>query len=531
MRNFKYASLICLSVFSAISYADTMSCGIPVDPDGSTLPTPTGNIPYFRMPNALCADNGEYTWDYSGTLKNANQTFSFEAVIAQLARNSGTGLGFHMFDFAFKSDGQWFYSNSTYGGEAKSLQAISQSLDSVNSLATLQQFSVSASSIVNSASQWHFASAGSVPVPPLFKGWVGQPGHKYQLTGVGSTFLWRYDPHTGAATVAPYTYSFSVTVLDQQGATMEGLGGGYVGPQLTPGNAVPGSSYNVEVEVAQPRLKVLNWTTSFQAVGGVMPGYRAQYAFSGDAGMLWNDFGPVDRANPSGVMHQQLSTFIQSALPNVVSQKLNLTTQQLRQLGANDSASLYNGNWLPVTFTQGKYAGATLVFSVFWNKTEQYPTDQSTSDMSWSTFGWCNFFPGIIPNEVDSASNMLETLYPENPALPGAGTAEKPPYQIVFNQFVPSQYALHFPWVQNVTIIIKANTPLRYALASYADDLAKSTTADDPTKDIVITVAAISPVTQNTLFSKTVTQNYEGAAVPSIDGQPVGYAWIEHMVK
>ena len=83
---------------------------------------------------------------------------------------------------------------------------------------------------------------------------------------------------------------------------------------------------------------------------------------------------------------------------------------------------------------------------------------------------------------------------------------------------------------EELTITIKANTPLRYALASYADQLAKSTTADDPSKPIVITVSAISPITQNTLFSSDITQYYEGAAVPKINGQTVGYSWIEHMV-
>src|SRR3990167_8783843 len=234
MRNFKYASLLFLSLFSVGSLADTSSCGIPVDPGGDTFPVPTGNIPYFKMPNALCADKAEYTWDYSGTVSNDNQSFSMQTSIGQMARNGDTGIGFHIFDFGFKADDQWFYSNSTYGGEDQTLSAVSQSLDLVSSSATLQQFSVIASALANGASQWHFVTAGRIPQAPFFKGWVGQPGHEYQLTGVGSTFLWRYDAKTGAATVAPYTYSFSVNVLDQQGATMEGMGGGYVGPQLVP---------------------------------------------------------------------------------------------------------------------------------------------------------------------------------------------------------------------------------------------------------------------------------------------------------
>ncbi|MCX7124345.1 MAG: hypothetical protein NTU49_01055, partial [Gammaproteobacteria bacterium] len=204
-------------------------------------------------------------------------------------------------------------------------------------------------------------------------------------------------------------------------------------------------------------------------------------------------------------------------------------------IGQEASASLYNGNWIPVTFTKGKYAGASVVFSTFWNKTDQYPTDQSTDNFPWSNFGWANLYTGIIPNEVTSASSIIEALYPENPVMPQTAPANLPSYSVALNQFVPQKFNEGFPWVQDLTITIKANTKLRYALAAYANDLSKSeggvTAVDDPTQDLVITVSAISPVTQNTLFSDQISQYYEGAAVPEIDGQAVGYAGMEHMGK
>lgn len=517
-------------LFSGVVYANDNTCGIPVDAQGDTIPVPTGDIPYFQMPNALCADDGEYTWDYSGTVKNATTAFSLQATIAQFSKSTAAGLGFHLFDFSFDDNGALFFSNSTYGGENQVMQAMVNSLDSVQSSATLQQFLVSATSIANASQQWKITSLNSVPRAPLYKGLVGQPGETYQLTGTGKTFLWRYNA-SGASTVEPYTYSFSVTMMDERGATMEGLGGGYVGPQLAPIPTSNGRPYNVEAEIAQPRLKVLNWSVSFQTVGAAAVGYRQAYQFSGNTGMLWNDFGPVDKAGAlSSVNQPKLAGLIQSAIPANANSQLQMSASQFAEKNQQTGSSLYNGNWLPVQFTRGKYAGATLVFSTFWNKSVPNPADQTTDDKAWSVFGWCNFFSGLIPNEVTSSFSQLETLYPSNPGLPSVTDTATPPYKISLTKFVPAQFHPGFPWAQTVKIVIRANTPLRYALAAYADELAKSNTADDPTKDIKITVTAITPIAQNTLFTNELTQYYEGAAIPTIHGKNVGYAWIEHMV-
>lgn len=520
-----FISIIGLFLFANTAVFADGHCGIPVDSDGNTIPSPVGNIPFMRMPNALCADHGEYTWDYSGTVDSGNQSFSLEAGLVQFARVGSSGIGMQSMNFAFQQKGAWFYSNSTYGGENQISQAIAESINTVQSSASLSQFSVIAKTILDPTSQWTITSVSPQTIAPLYKGYVGQPGAEYQLTATGKTFLWRYDTKTGAATVAPYTYTVNVTMEDKLGATMEGLGGGYVGPQLVP-QVSSSKNYNVEAEIAQPRLRVLNWSVQMQAIGSTSSGYDAHYQFSGSNGMMWNDFGPLDKGHSpisisgeSQAKSQMLTTLVQQVVPEAMTN--NVTVKNIK--------GLYNGNWLPVQFTQGKYAGATVVFSVFWRSAAQYVPGLSTDNMANSNFGWANFFGGVIPGQQDSAFSLLSTLYPENPGLPSSTTTQKPPYKIEFKKYVSSKYGLAANWVQDITITIKANTALRYALAMYADRLAHSTTADNPNKPIVIHVKAISPITQNTLFSSGITQYYEGAAIPTINGNRVGYAWIEHM--
>ncbi|MDP1574464.1 MAG: hypothetical protein Q8L78_05990 [Coxiellaceae bacterium] len=533
MKIYQQLLLTGMSVLISTSLLSTsvFGKGVPVDSSGDTLPSPTGNIPYFSVPEVFAAnDSGEYTWDYSGTLENADQRFSFQATIAQITASNSAALDLNLFLFGFEKNGHWFFSNSTYGGDDQETQAAAQSLNIGQSSADLNHFLTNDALIANSAAQWKITALDAAPKAPLYKGWVGQPGRDYNLSGTGRTFLWQYDEATGKKTIAPYNYTFTVTVMDTRGITMEGMANGYVGPQLVFENGQEDNSvHNVESEISQPRLRVLNWDINLTAVNSAQTGFDSQYHFSGGDGMLWNDFGPVDQSHITNFIHNgKLNALIQSQLThNLATQFSSLSGQHTGKLG---SSTLYNGNWIPIEFTRGKYAGASLAFSVFWNKSETYPSDQSTKNLNWSSMGWCNYFSGLIPNEIDSATSTVETLYPENPALPSAGTTETPPYQIDLTKFTDRKYGMAFPWAQEVTITIKANTPLRYALASYADQLAKSTTADDPSKDIVITVSAISPITQNTVFSSAITQFYEGAAIPKIDGQVVGYSWIEHMV-
>lgn len=102
-------------------------------------------------------------------------------------------------------------------------------------------------------------------------------------------------------------------------------------------------------------------------------------------------------------------------------------------------------------------------------------------------------------------------------------------FTVKVDKYINSKFQQAYPWSKAVTITVKPNTPLRFALASYADQLAGMTDADDPSHPVVIKLTAISPVTQDTFFSKNITQFYEGAAIPAINGKKVGYGWIENM--
>ena len=68
-------------------------------------------------------------------------------------------------------------------------------------------------------------------------------------------------------------------------------------------------------------------------------------------------------------------------------------------------------------------------------------------------------------------------------------------------------------------------------MAMHANALAQNNHADSPDNDIVIKLKAISPITQNTLFSSKITQFYETAATATINGDDVGYGWLEQMMK
>ncbi len=511
--------------------------GVPIDKDGDTIPAAGGSVPFVRMPDALAGGPSEYTWDYSGTLEDSSgKRFSFLSSVFQLDRASG--LGFHVFQLGWKDGSFFFNANSTYGGEdtASIIRAIAQSLDLVQSSATLEAFHLQADNffdIFNPGSNWTVQSSGvPVPVPPLYKGWVGQPGHQYILTGSGSTFLWRYQSD-GSSMIVPYRYAVSISLSDERGVIMEGLGGGYVGPALIPPpTQLP---YNTETEIGQPRLRVTDWSIALTAASSVPEGFSRLYSFAGQAGMLWNDFGPVvpvtgNAATPAAaVSSDKLSASIKK-LPEPYPMILKAVAS------GNQLKGLYNGNWIPVSFTSGRYQGSSIVFFPFWSKAERRPTGQSTDDLNWCPVAWANLYTGVIPGMAASASAATATLYPENPNPPTAPSLS-PPFALALDRFVPDVYTdgphatIAFPWAQQAVITIKANTKLRYILADYANTYYPGLGPDDPGVDLVIEVTAISPVTQHTLFSRSVSQYYEGAAIPTIDGDVVGYAWIEHMVN
>lgn len=535
----RFGFFLCTVLFSQyLLLGSAISAGgVPLDKDGDTIPAPGGSVPFVKMPDALAGGPSEYTWDYSGTLEDiSGKRFSFLSSVFQLDRASG--LGFHIFQLGWKDGSFFFNANSTYGGEdtASVTRAISQSLDLVQSSASLETFNLQADTfldIFNPGSSWTVQSSGaSVPVPPLYKGWVGQPGHAYVMTGSGGTFLWRYKSD-GSSVIVPYRYAVNISLSDERGVIMEGLGGGYVGPALIPPPTQP--TYNTETEIGQPRLRVTDWNITLTAAASVPEGFSQLYSFAGQSGMLWNDFGPVVPVTGHGATHHGAVTSHEQAallrkLPEEHAMILNAVAS------ADKVSGLYNGNWIPVLFTSGKYQGSSIVFFPFWSKAERRPTGQSTGDLNWCQVAWANLFTGVVPGMVASASAATATLYPENPNPPTVPSLS-PPFALALDRFVPNAYTdgphatIAFPWAQQALITIKANTKLRYVLADYANTYYPELGPDDPGVDLVIEVTAISPVTQHTLFSKSVSQYYEGAAIPTIDGDVVGYAWIEHMVN
>ena len=516
---------ISLSLFTN-AFADT-NFGVPLDPNGNTIPAPVGNIPFFKMPNALASGKGEFTWDYAGTLSNNQQKFSLESSIFQVIGDNKFGAGMHLFDFGFKQGNHYFFSDSTYGGEDNKNQAILQSVDLTNSAVSFKNLTINATSVINPANQWHVTSIDCKPQGPIYEGWVGQPGHEYQLTGSGKTFLWQYDQYTKSHIIAPYTYQFTVKMIDERGATMEGIASGYIGPNIGESTSV-NHQYNIESEIAQPELKVKDWSVKLTAVNPDTPNFDNTYDFNGNSGMLWDDFGPLV---VHGATNQARSTII-DAIKNNASQaaadKLKLTDQSSIQ---SDNHGLYDGNWLPIQFTSGKYKGVSLVFTTFWNDNPNNTPPKTTDDYHWSTYGWVNYYSGIIPGNIDSANALTETLYPQNPDIPTAGEAagEKTPYTVTIDRTINPAFTPAHPWASSITFTIKPNTPLRYAMASYANQLAHNQVVDDPNTPIVIHLNTISPVAENTLFSKNISQYYEAAAVPTINGQVVGTGWIENM--
>jgi len=396
--------------------------GVEVDPDGNTIPSPTGNIPYFGLPGAMVAGNTEYTWDYSGTVEDTTgQMFSFMSSIFDV--DEKTDFGFHIFQFGWRDKNKdvYFNANSTYGGDdvANTVVALAQSIDTVQSATTLEKFNVVASTDLSPGNGWEVVSDARNPVPPLFKGWVGQSGHSYLMGGAGTTFLWRYAPD-GSSIVRLYRYSVSLELYDERGVVMEGMGGGYVGPPLEPPPTA--TSYNTESEIGQPRLRVASWSVILTAVEPIptalQDSFRATYEFGGTEGLLWNDLGPVvPSAAPTPPSSAEYARF-RGQLPTESADKVHQVATSTTAKG------LYNGNWLPVHFTKGKYEGCTLVGVTFWSKDEQRPANQTTDSFSWSRAAWINLYTGLIPGKAASASSLTASLYAENPAAPAGGVCQ-----------------------------------------------------------------------------------------------------------
>lgn len=519
-----------LLTLSMTTYADDT----PMDQDGDLIPTPTGNFTYARLPQAMAAGNGKgtYSWTYMGSLINAadQQHLSFEGVISQ-AMSTGdtktpdvaTGVGFHTFQLGFKNGSDFFYVNSSYGGEDSVSTAMEQSLDIIQSKATLDDYFVTATPFSIGQPTWQIRSLSSSPVAPIFKGLLGQPGHQYQLSATGTTFLWHYDTN-GHATVQQYRYKFSIDMRDERGVIGEGFGGGYVGAALAPINNKTGST-NADYEIGQPLLKAINWNIELQALNENLPTeFKSNYVFSGHDGLLWGDIGPLV-SEPIQAIAKKLPVLFKQHPSKYAAYFAKLKDD------SNTGGSLYNGNWIVMQLTQGKYKGAALTFVPFWNKLPIDPSNfPNTDDPTWCTDGFADLYTGILENDAASAYSIPEVLMPGNPG-PGVPTAHwANPFTLRYlNMQDPAKYGLLYPWVQELEITVNPYSQIRFALAAYAHRQ-NPMVNDDVSKPVRIIVKTINPVTQNILFSKQVTQMYEGAATATINDEVVGDAWVEEMV-
>ncbi|MBK5969973.1 hypothetical protein CCR91_14700 [Thiorhodovibrio winogradskyi] len=526
---------------------DQFSCGTPSDFYGRSIPTPTGNIGFVAVPGGMCGGSAEFTWDYAGTLVDGESKYSFMAEIMQLERfeencNDGNcgaySVGIHGLQFAFKDAVSTYYLNSTFGGDSSStaLTALLNSLDWVYSSSSLEKFELETSLMLpeDGNKQWSITTTGTTPISPLYIGLTGQPGQSLAMRGEGQGFLWKIESD-GRKSVALYDYSLEIDFTDERGIVAQGYGGGYVGPALVQdGEPLPAESGISEYEIAQPRLKVSAWRVSMQAADQTVMGFRRLYEFAGTDGMLWNDLGPVKETSLTPDMQlmvkDQAPSVSQSLQPQQLARRFLPTVKS--KVAAHKS--LYHGNWLPIQFTQGKYAGTSIVFNVYWNQYIQRSPDQTTDSFAWSRAGFGGIFTGILADNVTSAYSFTELMLPGLPRISEQDPHEAGwlnPFEVRFLEYVDEKYDPAYPWVTKLRITIRARSRLRLALASYANLRSGrwNEPVDSGESDLIITITSLFPEIQNTMFTSQTAQYYESAASVEIDGLDVGYAWIEHM--
>ena len=518
-----------LAIISAIiiPVATFAKCGYPVDEKHQAIASPAGNLSYVSLPNSLCSPSGEYTWSFLGTVDSNSygsnpivQPHSLEITLLQVAQLDRSQIGINSLSFSFYDDGSLFRVDSAYGGEDAISTALEQGitrLDLKHDLKGMNLTSQSISTTSSNATKWQITSrTPEHSSSPLFPGYLGQPGHKYNFIGQGATFLWRITEN-GEQTIQRYSYNTQVDMVDERGVIGEGFGGAFVGPDLTTTSSKQSSF--TEYEIGLPRLKVNKWHIKLTAMTDDLPaGFKQEYSYSGSSGMLWADFGPV-------IMPEQ------KRLSKLSSTNPDKLLKQLQQR-ADDGISLYTGNWIYTQFTDGIYKGAAVVVVPFWNKTEKNPSDQSTELNSWSSAGFLNVFTGLIADDPASAYTVNDVLVKGNPAI----VAEPPlawrrPFTLKLVNFANAdKYDLLFPWATEAELTIKGNTQARFALAAYAMRL-NPNIKDDPSKPLVINIKAINQANEHILFSKKITQYSEAAAISRVNSKVVGNGWIEHMVK
>lgn len=516
------------------------SCGMPFDAAGRPMAVPNGNVPYIQVPNVFCGSSGEQTWDVMGTVENSNQEkFSIQAVEVQAKRtlaytlgnvDHASGLGFHEFYFTFQKNDREYYVNSAYGGDENVLQALKQSVVTVDSQASNENFQVSSHPLFSVAKDWSFSLQNTTPYDGLYLGYVGQPGAVYELKGTGQTYLWSYDK-TGHSAKALYHYDFRMTVRDERGVITQGFGGGYVGPVHPESVTTP---YTAEYEISQPQLAVLSWKLDLLNDEKEQNSFEKKFYFMGNKGMLFQDLGPVQFVNTSQKKALQLVTDYAKNGGNLPEKSL---TENHTSPALSDEKPLYRGNWLYLQFDKGIYAGSVVESTIFWNHTVATHPLASSDHQSLTKFGWAALYTGILPNNMMSPFSLVEPLIPTGPeSQPFSDKKILPqdwqnPFAVEITKKTPTQFHMYFPWAQEIHLTIRDRSLVRFGLAGYANqhDGQWNHFIDSGRGDEVFQLKALSPVAQNTLFHSKISQFYEGAAVVQKDGENVGYGWIEQM--
>jgi hypothetical protein len=201
---------------------------------------------------------------------------------------------------------------------------------------------------------------------------------------------------------------------------------------------------------------------------------------------------------------------------------------------AKRKAALYNGNWIPIQFTDGLYEGASMVFNIYWDRDSQRNHQQTTDDYNWSKAGLASLYTAILPDNITSAYTITELMLPGLPKISETNPHEagwKNPFEVRFLDFVDQKFGPSYPWVSELQITVRANSRLRHALAVYANlkHGRWDEPVDFPDSDLVLIVKSLYPEIQNTMFSPQVGQYYESAATAYLEGVEVGNSWIEHM--
>ncbi|RZI45737.1 hypothetical protein [Candidatus Finniella inopinata] len=512
------------------------SIGIKSPSSTPVLPVPTGNLSYAALPDCLCPPSAQgdgHTWFYVGLPEDAatKQRCSFETFLGDITGSGSNGVGFFGVYFAFQDEtNQQFYAQNTYGGEDRVLQALKQGLCRIQSEPTSSEtFSIAGYTLESPLEpSFTIKKVSSSSQQPLYQGKVGQPGAGYALESKGSTFLWKFGAG-GQIEIMPYTYSFSFLLLDTRGFTPEGFGGSYVGPALVSSTNSQNASTPMECyQMAQPLLAIQNWSMVLTSSEKPLDGFKTEYKFGGTQGTLWADFQRYTYGSTPNIRSKVLA-----GLPQFIAEKNPSLAKSLGMVAAeapkDKSWSLYNGNWIAIMLQESIYEGCSLSTSVFWNKNIPNPPSQNSDDSNWCYTGFSALYTGNLANDVASTYVTPETLKVGNPGsnidLKGTNF-----FQVKVNQYADQKkYGLTFPWITSLDLTIRPHTQIRYALAAYAHRK-NPKVFDDVSKPVTLTVQVPYSFTQNTVFSKNLTQYFESGAVVLMNGKSVGTGWIEHMV-